>query len=123
MWGNATSTTYTNTYSGSGGVHQVYLGTGWELFKGFSLGANVSYLWGDYDRTISNAYSDSYVNTLTRDYTGTFKNYKLDFGLQYTCKLLKKDWLTVGLTYTPGHSIGGRTEGDCYFHEFSDLCG
>ncbi|MCH3985452.1 MAG: hypothetical protein LKK50_07840 [Prevotella sp.] len=105
--GNATSTTYTNTYSGSGGVHQVYLGTGWELFKGFSLGANVSYLWGDYDRTISNAYSDSYVNTLTRDYTGTFKNYKLDFGLQYTCKLLKKDWLTVGLIYTPGHSIGG----------------
>ena len=40
------STTYTNTYSGSGGIHQVYFGAGWEFLKGLSIGANVSYIWG-----------------------------------------------------------------------------
>ena len=28
----ASSTTYTNTYAGDGGLHQVYLGAGWEPF-------------------------------------------------------------------------------------------
>ena len=30
-----------NTYSGTGGLHLVYLGAGWEPVKGFSIGANV----------------------------------------------------------------------------------
>jgi hypothetical protein len=108
--GNVTNTTYMNTYRGSGGIHQVFLGMGWEFLKGFSIGANASYLWGTYDRSISNAYSDPYVNTLTRDYTADITNYKLDFGLQYTRKLSKKDGLTIGLTYSPGHHIGGGPE-------------
>ena len=33
--------------------------------------------------------------------------YKLDFGLQYTAKLSKKDELTIGLSYSLGHEIGG----------------
>ena len=76
--GNVANTTYTNTYNGSGGMHQVFLGMGWEFLKGLSIGANASYLWGTYDRSISNAYSDPYVNTLTRDYTADITNYKLD---------------------------------------------
>lgn len=36
------STTFTNTYNGSGGMHQIYLGAGWEFVKGLSIGANVS---------------------------------------------------------------------------------
>lgn len=108
--GNVANTTYTNTYNGSGGMHQVFLGMGWEFLKGLSIGANASYLWGTYDRSISNAYSDPYVNTLTRDYTADITNYKLDFGLQYTRKLSKKDELTIGLTYSPGHHIGGGPE-------------
>ena len=106
--GEASNTTYTNTYSGSGGIHQVYLGFGWEPFKGFAFGVNGSYLWGDYSRGISNAYSDAYVNTLTRNYSADVKSYKLDFGLQYSHQLTKKDALTVGLTYSPGHNIDGR---------------
>ena len=34
---------YTNTFRGSGGIHQLYLGAGWEIIKNFSIGANVSY--------------------------------------------------------------------------------
>lgn len=99
------TTTYTNTYSGSGGLHEVYLGFGWEIFKGFSVGANGAYLWGDLDRSVVNSYSDGYINTLSKYYTVSVQNYKVDFGFQYTARLSRKDWLTIGGTYGLGHKL------------------
>ena len=107
---NSDATVYSNTYSGTGGLHQVYLGFGWSPFKGFALGVNGSYLWGSYSRSVVNSYSDSYVNTLSKYYSATVNSYKLDFGVQYTAKLSKKDDVTIGLTYSLGHSIGGDPE-------------
>lgn len=104
---NETSTTsYVNTYNGSGGLHQAYLGMGWMPIKGLAVGFNASYLWGNYTRSVVNSYTDSYVNTLSRYYTATVNSYKLDFGIQYTQKLSKKDELTLGLTYSLGHKLG-----------------
>ena len=96
-----TSSYYTNTYSGSGGLHQVYLGLGWQAFKGFSIGANVSYLWGEYSRAVVNSYSDDYAKRVTKVYSASVTNYKLDFGAQYTLPVSKKDALTLGVTYSP----------------------
>ena len=97
---------YTNTYSGSGGIHQVYFGAGWEFLKGLSVGANISYLWGDIDRSVINSYSDGSINTLSKYYTASVKNYKLDVGLQYQLALDKKNALAIGLTYGLGHKLG-----------------
>lgn len=96
---------YTNTYTGSGGLHQVYLGAGWEPVKNLSVGANVSYLWGKYNKSIANTYSDSYVNTLYKYYNLSVNNYKVDAGIQYTLPLGKKDRVTIGATFSPGHSL------------------
>ncbi len=101
-----TSSNYTNTYSGSGGLHQVFLGLGWQAFKGFSIGANVSYLWGEYTRAVVNSYSDDYAKRVSKVYSASVTNYKLDFGVQYTLPVSKKDELTIGVTYSPGHSLG-----------------
>ena len=100
------TTSYVNTYSGSGGLHLVYLGLGWMPVKGLSVGVNGSYLWGDYSRSVVNSYTDNYVNTLSKYYSATVHSYKLDFGLQYTKRLSKKDELTLGLTYSLGHKLG-----------------
>lgn len=97
--------TFSNIYSGSGGLHQVYLGAGWSPFKGFSFGANASYLWGSLSRNVINTYSDSYVNTLSKEYASQVKSYKIDFGVQYSHKLDKKNELTLGLTYSLGHKL------------------
>ena len=99
------STTFTNTYNGSGGMHQIYLGAGWEFVKGLSIGAYVSYIWGDIDRSVVNSYSDGYINTLSKYYTATISSYRIDFGLQYTLPLNKKNSLTLGLTYGLGHKL------------------
>lgn len=100
------STTSTMSYEGEGGLRQAYLGLGYELFKGFSIGANVSYFWGDYERTITVLNSESYVNTLSKSYKADFSSYKLDFGAQYQRQLSKNDLLTIGATFGLGHKLG-----------------
>ena len=97
------------TYSGSGGLHEVYLGAGWEVVKGFSLGFNAGYLWGDLDRRIVTS-STASINTLSKLYTASVASYKLDFGAQFDVPLGKNDALTVGLGYGLGHKLGSDPE-------------
>lgn len=108
---DGTKTTTSNSYSGDGGLHEVYLGMGYRPFKGFSFGFNFGYLWGDLNHYVVNSYSETAINTLSKYYTATVQNYKLDLGLQYTAKLGKKDEVTLGLTYTLGHKLN--TDADC----------
>lgn len=102
---SSASATYTNTFSGSGGLHQAYVGLGWQPLKGLSVGGNFSYLWGTLNRNVVNTYSDTYVNTLSKIYEVDVRSYKLDFGLQYTARISKKDKLTLGLVYSLGHKL------------------
>lgn len=102
------------TYSGNGGLQQMYLGIGWKPFKFFSFGVNASYMWGTYyhlayqtfheDATTSNSY-----NSQNQYYTSQLRTYKLDFGIQCPIDLTANDELTIGATYTLGHKIGGET--------------
>ena len=107
--GNST-TTSTGTYEGSGGLHQAYLGVGWSFFKNFSIGANLSYLWGSYDKSVSITSNDSYVNTYVKSYSTTVNSYKLDLGLQWEDKIYKDNWLAIGATYGVGHKLGADPE-------------
>jgi hypothetical protein len=107
--GSRTNTT-TSTYKGSGGLSQGYVGIGWEAFKGFSVGANLSYLWGTYERTASNINSDTYVNSETQTYRTSINSYKLDFGVQYQKAVSRHDVLTVGATVGIGHKLGAIAE-------------
>ena len=99
------TTTYTNTYSGEGGLHEAFVGLGWQPVKGVSLGVNGGYLWGNCTRTVSNAYSDSYVNTLSKTMSFDVTNYKVNFGVQLSRNLSAKDLLTLGATYSIGHKL------------------
>ena len=88
---------------GNGGVHQLYLGTGIRFFKQLSLGVNIAYLWGEYERTIST--TNTTINMLSKEYSADISNYKLDVGLQFEQKVGKNDYLTIGATWSPGHSL------------------
>lgn len=94
---DANSTTTSNIYSGSGGLHQVYLGLGWSPFKGLSIGVNGGYLYGNYTKSLVNSFSNSTINTIQKTATADVESYKVDFGLQYALRLSKKD----EMTFTP----------------------
>lgn len=108
--GDLRTTTYTNQYSGEGGLHEAYLGMGWEPFKGVSIGVNGGYLWGNYTRRVLNTYSETTANTITKLYSADVRSYKVDFGLQLTAHVARQDWLTLGATYGLGHKIGGKPQ-------------
>jgi hypothetical protein len=97
--------TYTDYFSGTGGLSEVYVGASVNVWKKrLSVGANVSYLFGDIDHrsstyltlsgaTASNVYTMRRVNV---------HNFKADFGMQYTHPLTKTERLVLGLAYAPG---------------------
>ena len=102
--------TSTNTYQGEGGLHEVYLGLGWKVIKDLSIGANFGYLWGAYDHSLRQTFSEN--GTTSSNYSGLnslqmadIRTYKLDFGVQYPILLSKMDMLTLGATAGIGHQI------------------
>ena len=104
---NATlNSSTTEAYAGDGGLSQVLMGIGWQFARGFSVGMNFSYLWGEYSKTVTVSSSDSYVNTMVRTYAASFSSYKLDFGFQWQQALNKDNLLTVGATLGVGHNLG-----------------
>ena len=101
------NTTMTEVHNGSGGLHQAYLGLGWRVFRQLSVGANFSYLWGSYDKSVSAQSSDAYVSTVTKTYTATVNSYKLDFGVQWEQPLNNNNFVTLGATLGLGHKLHG----------------
>ena len=101
--GTAT-TKLTGTYKGDGGINQLFVGAGVQLFKSLSVGFNAAYIWGDLERTVKTSGS-SYVNSLQKEYNASISNYKLDFGIQYIQPVSAKDELTLGAVFSPGHKL------------------
>lgn len=100
--------TQTDTYSGDGGLHEVYLGAGWQPVKFASVGVNAGYLWGEVTNTVLTSFSQSTSSSRRRQYTADIRTYKLDFGLQFYKQIDKNNHFTLGLTYGLGHNIGSR---------------
>ncbi|MCM1355820.1 MAG: hypothetical protein NC212_05385 [Staphylococcus sp.] len=97
-----------SSHKGTGGINQLYIGAGYTPFKNFSIGANVSYLFGS-------IYNDVYAiqtGTATQslfEQVMEVKDFRLQFGAQYTIKVSRKNSFTVGVTYSPSKSLLGKT--------------
>jgi hypothetical protein len=103
-------TAVASQYSGDGGLHQFYIGAGFRPIKPLSLGFNLSYLWGDYNRSMATVESSN-LSVLTKEYRADISSYKLDFGMQFELPLSKNDNLTLAATWSPGHSL--KTDPEC----------
>ena len=97
-----------SSYVGSGGLHELYGGVGWRVFKPLSVGMNMKYVWGDYSHSSSVSYSESSIRSLNRNYKANLNALCFDFGLQYSQRLSKKDRVTLGLAYGLGNKIDQR---------------
>lgn len=108
---NPDSESASNTvqYTGDGGLHQLYLGAGFKLWKNFSIGFNASYLWGSVSRTRQLTFPyDSQMFSAIVNSNVDIKSYKLDFGAQYTQPIGKKHALTLGVVFSPGHNLNNK---------------
>lgn len=103
--------TTTTTYYGNGGLHELYLGLGWRPFADLSIGANIGYLWGDYNHALAQQFyeggtTSSTYSALNEDWDCELRTYKLDIGVQYPFSINKKNRMALGGTMSVGHAIG-----------------
>ncbi|MFV0544832.1 MAG: hypothetical protein ACK5ND_01295 [Bacteroides sp.] len=99
-----TAPAYAKLLSGDGGLHQLYAGLGAEVFKGFSLGLNVSYFWGDINRRLNMVYPEP-AYSYNENMAISISDYKVDLGFQYTHAFDKKHSIVVGGVFSPKHNL------------------
>ena len=97
-----------STFSGNGGLQQILVGFGYRMFNNLSIGVNGAYLYGDISHVNQTMFSNANAYRSVRRDQISVSDYKLDFGLQYTLKLSKKDQLNVGAIYGLGHELNSK---------------
>ncbi|MBR1378806.1 MAG: hypothetical protein IJ557_06740 [Bacteroidaceae bacterium] len=93
------------SFTGNGGLHQAFIGIGWQVFKPISIGVNGGYIFGDYSHTSTMTFSQSSIYSMSREYKADISTWTANFGLQYTQPINKTDRITIGATYGLGHDI------------------
>ncbi|KAA6350586.1 hypothetical protein EZS27_002069 [termite gut metagenome] len=100
----------TTTYSGEGGMHQLFAGLGFKLLKNLSIGVNLSYFWGDITRTTGEYFSsESALYPYEETTNVSISDLKTDFGLQYTHTFGKKNALIAGVVFSPKRALNNDT--------------
>ncbi|MDH6389096.1 long-subunit fatty acid transport protein [Parabacteroides sp. PFB2-12] len=100
-------TSYSNVFSGSGGLNEVYVGLSIDIWKKrLALGANVGYLFGkiDHQQTSSFPQGSSAWNSVNMQRVKV-NDVKFDFGLQYTHPLSATQKVVVGAVYSPAKQL------------------
>lgn len=97
---------YSESFEGSGGFNDIYIGAGYKLpVKGLSVGANIYYTFGSIN------HSRSLTSLGTQDYFKLKRNsLKFDIGAQYELNLPNSDLLTIGAVFSPKLSANAKYE-------------
>ena len=95
-------------YSGEGGIQQIFIGLGYQVYKNLSIGANLSYLYGDISHSVSNTFSNENASISSWTEKISVSDYKLDLGIQYTQPFGEKHAVTLGAVYSPGHDLNSK---------------
>lgn len=99
--------TVTEAYSGSGGLHQIFIGAGWRVIPQLSVGVSAGYLWGTYKKSVTSSNGgNSIINSLSKTYYANINSYNLEVGAQWQQRLSAKDDVTLGATVGISHKLG-----------------
>jgi len=100
---------YTTNHEGSGGISKIFVGSGIQIGKHFSVGANLSILSGLIQRNNSFVFSDSYnvfnnISTEKLQLVGM----SADYGVQYATTLKNKYFLNIGASLSSGNNYSSK---------------
>jgi len=98
-------------YRGNGGFSNFFLGTGVNILKNLSLGANMSIMFGSLNRIHRLIFQDienSFYTTIEENIKISGINF--EYGLQYAAKLKNNNFLNAGFTLVSEKSYKSRYE-------------
>jgi hypothetical protein len=99
-----------NIYQGEGGLSKAYFGYGITIFKHLSIGANISYIFGDLKQTQSTEIPGLYGNLNTRvEQDNAIGGLNYDYGAQYTFDLSTSKHLTLGYSASASSRINSQS--------------
>lgn len=103
----STQTTYTQNFTGKGGLSQAYAGLSVKLLDHISLGANTYYLFGEINNIRSVFFNDARLTP--SNYFNSIKanDLRWEYGIQLYHTINAKHNLTIGAIYTPKHQLNG----------------
>jgi len=104
--------TVNSIYAGEGGLSKAYFGYGFNLFKHLSLGANVSYIFGNLRQTSSVEIPDYYASSFnTRiEKSQSIQGLSYDYGLQYQFDLSTTSKIVIGYSGTLKSTLTSTTK-------------
>ncbi|MFK5855976.1 MAG: hypothetical protein QM503_07580 [Bacteroidota bacterium] len=89
-----------HSFSGDGGLNQVFWGNGFNVTKKLRAGVDITYLFGQASRTSTIFYPDSVFILGTKVESKTRGGgFIFDYGIQYDIDINSKTQATIGLTY------------------------
>ena len=99
---------FQDSYNGSGGLSEAYGGISWEFWKKrMAVGANFGYLFGNIRHeqivTMINEGTDAYNTNRYQELR--VRDFKMNFGLQYTQPISKTESITLGLAFSPSREM------------------
>lgn len=111
-----------SVYKGNGGLNKAYIGNAVSPIKNFSLGFNMSYIFGNIVKERATTFPDSgaYLNTMVRS-SARLNKINFDAGLIYRKELKQGRYFQIGLTYNPKQLIDGQAEKITYTYEYSPV--
>jgi hypothetical protein len=99
----------TNRYRGEGGLNKTFLGLGYLITEGLSVGIDVSYNFGNVQNSVIEFVYDSENNPVqyqTRENNrSNLSGLNYNLGISYKTMLNEKLELTTGLTYAPESTL------------------
>ena len=97
---------YQNRYFGKGGLNELYVGLSIDIWKKrLSVGANAGYFFGNIDHSMVVTPYSSGSYTSNRFQRIEVRDYKLDFGMQYTHPFSATESLVFGAAYSPAKKL------------------
>lgn len=99
-----------NTVQGYGGLYNLYSGVGYNLFKGFSVGGELDYIFGNLHKDNSFQMASSSHRSISSGYTMTLKAMTGKFGVQYAIPVAKDVSVVVGATYKLQTNLRGTVD-------------
>lgn len=93
---------YQESYRASGGLNRLYGGVSYEISKNIAIGANLSFLFGNYAYSnVVNPLTSSNSRVAEKKNVFKVRALKYDFGTQITYPIDKRRSLTIGAVYSP----------------------
>lgn len=97
--GDTSYSKYTQTFAGSGGINQAYLGFSIDFFKHLSLGLNAYYMYGSISHARDLSWSGVGKVSTTQADVLYVKNFNYRLGLQYHTSIGASDNMTLGMIF------------------------